>query len=120
MDHILLSTVSCKFPLFPFHWTSDDKGCQSTAAWSAPGHRERCEGTRRQRGRRGQPGEGPGGTRGAGEGEGEHRRGHMTRGGRERAGGQEMRHIANMEQEVKGEEMAITHNSIPHGRLMPI
>ena len=28
-----------------------------------------------------------------------------------------MRHIANMEQEVKGEERAITHNSIPHGRL---
>ena len=54
-----------------------------------------------------QPGEGQGG---AGEGEGEHRRGHMTRGGRERAGGQEMKHIANMEQEVKGEERAITHN----------
>ena len=38
----------------------------------------------------------------------------MTRGGRERAGGQEMRHIANMEQEVKGEERAITHNSMYH------
>ena len=26
-----------------------------------------------------------------------------------------MRHIANMEQEVKGEEWATTHNPIPHG-----
>ena len=31
-----------------------------------------------------------------------------------------MRHIANMEQEVKGEERAITRNSIPHDRLVSV
>ena len=74
----VLSTISCKFPLFPFHWTSDDKGHQLTTGIAKGvkelGDKEEGEDSRERD-------EGLGGTWGAGEGEGEHRRGHMTRGG---------------------------------------